>query len=68
MILSTFQNSAYSNWHLIVMFAIVALMLLLANIIRRKVKIFRHLLFPTAIIAGFIGLGLKYLIFAFDVN
>lgn len=68
MILSTFQNSAYSNWHLIVMFAIVALMLLLANIIRRKVKIFRHLLFPTAIIAGFIGLGLKYLIFAFDVR
>jgi len=68
MVLSSFQNSNYIYWQLIFQFGIVSLMLLIANVIRRKVKLFRHLLFPTAIIAGFIGLGVKYLIFGFNVQ
>lgn len=68
MFLSTFQNSNYFYWQLVIQFGIVSLMLLIANIIRRKVKVFRNLLFPTAIIAGFIGLGVKYLIFGLDVQ
>lgn len=68
MVLATFQNSNYLYWQLLVQFGIVSLMLLIANIIRRKVKLFRNLLFPTAIIAGFIGLGVKYLIFGLNVQ
>ena len=39
-----------------------------ANIVRRKIKLFRNLLFPTAIIGGFIGLGIKYLIFGLNLK
>lgn len=63
-----FINSDYSTWNLIVQFGIVALMLLLANIIRRRIKLFRNLLLPTAIIAGFLGLGVKYLISGFNIT
>lgn len=63
-----FINSDYSSWGLMVQFGILSLMLLVANIIRRKVKVFRTLLFPTAIIAGFLGLGLKYLIIGLNVT
>ena len=68
MILQVFDNSDYSNWRLVVMFFIVSLMLLIANILRRRVKLFRNLLFPTAIIAGFIGLGVKYLLFGLNAQ
>lgn len=68
MVLQVFNNSDYSNWRVIVMFFIVCLMLLLGNMIRRRVKIFRKLLFPIAFIAGFIGLGIKYLLFGLDVQ
>src|SRR5690554_7336937 len=68
MVLQVFNNSDYSNWRVIVMFFIVCLMLLLGNMIRRRVKIFRKLLFPIALIAGFIGLGIKYLLFGLDVQ
>src|SRR5690554_2785679 len=68
MILQVFDNSDYSNWRLVVMFFIVSLMLLMANILRRRVKLFRNLLFPTAIIAGFIGLGVKYLLFGLNAQ
>ena len=56
-----FVNSDYSGWTLAVQFGIVSLMLLVANIIRKNVGIFKTLLLPTAIIAGFLGLGLKYI-------
>ncbi|HHW79634.1 MAG TPA: sodium:glutamate symporter [Acholeplasmataceae bacterium] len=68
MIQAAFNNSDYSNWRVIIMFFIVSLMLLIANMIRRRVKLFKKLLFPTAIIAGFIGLGVKYLLFGLDVT
>ncbi|MDD2574981.1 MAG: hypothetical protein PHD47_00770 [Acholeplasmataceae bacterium] len=61
--MNTFQNSAFESWALIIGFAVVALMMMFGNIIRRKVKFFRNLLFPTAIIAGFLGLGIKYLVY-----
>lgn len=43
-------------------------MLFIGNIIRRRIPIFRKLMFPTAIIAGFIGLGVKYLIWGLNIN
>lgn len=61
--MTTISTSAFSTWSLIIWFAIISFMMLLGNIIRRKVKYFRNLLFPTAIIAGFLGLGFKYLWF-----
>lgn len=61
--MGTYQNSAFESWALIIGFAAVALMMMFGNIIRRKVKFFRNLLFPTAIIAGFLGLGFKYLVY-----
>ena len=63
-----FINSEYSTWTLVVQFGIFALMLLIANIIRRRIKLFRNLLLPTAIIAGFLGLGVKYLISGFNIT
>ena len=68
MVLQVFNNSDYSNWRVIVMFFIVCLMLLLGNMIRRRVKIFRKLLFPIAFIAGFIGLGIYYLALMFKLE
>lgn len=61
--MTSFQSSEFKSWELIIGFAILALMMLLGNIIRRKIKFFRNLLFPTAIIAGFLGLGVKYLFY-----
>jgi ESS family glutamate:Na+ symporter len=61
--MTTISTSAFSTWSLIIWFAIISFMMLLGNIIRRKVKYFRNLLFSTAIIAGFLGLGFKYLWF-----
>lgn len=65
---AVFNNSDYSNWRIIVMFFIISLMLLVANTIRRRVKLFRNLLFPTAIIAGFLGLAVKYILFGLDAT
>lgn len=62
----TFINSDYSSWGLAVQFGIVSLMLLFANVIRKRVKIFKSLLMPTAIIAGFLGLALKYIFLSLD--
>ena len=61
--MNSFQSSAFESWALIIGFSVVALMMLFGNVIRRKVKFFRNLLFPTAIIAGFLGLGIKYLVY-----
>ena len=63
-----FINSDYSIWTPIVQIGIIALAIVIANVIRRKVKIFRNLLFPTAIIAGFIGLAIKYVIVSLSIS
>jgi len=52
--------SAY--WGFLVPIGIVFLILLLSNALRRKVKFIRNSLMPTAIIGGFVGLGIKYLL------
>ncbi len=48
-------------WNSIVQITIVCAILLISNAIRRKVKWIRNSLMPTAIIGGFVGLGIKYL-------
>lgn len=58
--MTSITTSAFETWDLIIWFALLSLMMLVGNIIRRKVKVFKNLLFPTAIIAGFLGLGFKY--------
>ncbi len=63
-----FESWDYSHWSAFIQIGIVSLILLIANIIRRKTKIFRTLLFPTAIIGGFIGLGLKYAIWGLNLE
>jgi len=51
----------YGTWQQINQFAYLCLILLFANIIRRKVSILRKSLLPTAVIGGFLALGIKAL-------
>lgn len=66
--MSNFINSDYETWNILIQVAIISLMILLGNTLRRKVILFRNLLFPTAIIAGFLGLGIKYIIFGLNIK
>jgi len=50
-------------WGVIIVL-MIGTMLILANILRRKVKIFRRALMPTAVIAGLIFLIIKEIVFA----
>lgn len=54
-----FSASNHTLWNFILQFGILAGILLLANILRRKVPIFRKSLIPTAVLAGFILLLLR---------
>lgn len=49
-----------SLWNPIIQIGLISALILLANVLRRKVKFFRTSLMPTAVLAGFILLGLKY--------
>ncbi|MCH3976350.1 MAG: hypothetical protein LKF69_00620 [Bacilli bacterium] len=49
-------------WGDFVYFGIIALILLLANVLRRKISFLNRYVIPTAVIGGFLGLGIKYLI------
>ncbi|SHH65046.1 glutamate:Na+ symporter, ESS family [Sporobacter termitidis DSM 10068] len=56
------MDYSYNNaalWNSIIQLGIIALSLLVANILRRKVKFFRNSLLPTAAIAGFLILILR---------
>lgn len=55
--------SAYSAWEGILHLSVLALLLLSANVLRRKIPFLRKSLLPTAVIAGFIGLALKEVVF-----
>lgn len=66
--MENFISSDYSNWSIIVEFGIIALMLIIGNILRRKVVFLKNRLFPTSIIAGFVGLFIKFLIYQFDIR
>ncbi len=47
-------------WNPIIQIGIIASLILLANVLRRKIKFFRTSLMPTAVLAGFLLLGLRY--------
>jgi len=46
-------------WNLLLQFGMVAGIMLLANVLRRKIPLFRKSLLPTAVLAGFITLLLR---------
>ncbi len=48
-------------WSSIIQFALIMAILLLANVLRRKLKWLKASLLPVAVIGGFLGLILKYL-------
>jgi len=52
------------QWSFVIVLVIGGMMLL-ANVLRRKIKPLRRLLMPTAVIAGFVILLVKELVFAF---
>jgi len=55
--------SQFTAWEGMVHFAVLAVLLLFANVLRRKIPFLKRLLLPTAVIAGFIGLLLKETVF-----
>ena len=54
-----FSSTNTQLWSIIVQGGALSLLLLLGNLLRRKVPPFRRSLLPTAVIAGFIGLLLR---------
>lgn len=55
-------------WEGILVFGVLAVLLLFANIMRRKIPFLRRSLLPTAVIAGFIGLIFKETVYAWIVD
>lgn len=55
----TVDFSGYETWQIIIQFAFICLILLLSNVLRRKVPFIKRSLLPTAVIGGFIGLIIK---------
>ena len=56
-----YSASNISLWSLIIQVGLIALFLLLANTLRRKIPFFRKSLMPTAVLAGFLFLILRTL-------
>ena len=54
-----FSAANIALWNPIIQLGIIAGMLLLANILRRKIKFIRNSLLPTAVLGGFILLFLR---------
>ena len=54
-----FTNNNVVLWNFMVQMGMLAAILLLANVLRRKVPFFRKALMPTAVLAGFIALILR---------
>lgn len=48
-------------WNELFQIMLICGLLILAHVIRRNIPFLRRMLIPTSVIAGFIGLGLKYL-------
>ncbi len=62
-ILTTLPASDFNSyWSVVVQIVILCALLLFSNMLRRKVKFIQKSLIPTTIIAGFLGLGIKYLL------
>ncbi len=65
----SFMEYDINYWNGVIQFGILAVSILVANSIRRKVSFIRRLSLPTAIIAGFILLILKYIgLINIDIN
>jgi len=58
-----FDFTAPSNWQSIFYFGLIAGLLILANTLRRKIPSLKKSLLPTSVIAGFLGLILKEVIY-----
>jgi len=56
-------NAGHFGWGVIIVL-LVGAMLILSNILRRKIKFLRRLLMPTAVVAGLLGLIIKEVVFA----
>ena len=54
-----FDFAAEQTWYGIAVFGLIAALMLGSNTLRRKVKLLRQSLLPTAVLAGFIGLLIK---------
>ena len=54
-----FSASNTGLWNVIIQIGLIALFLLLANVLRRKVPFFKKSLMPTAVLAGFLFLILR---------
>ncbi|MCL2264476.1 MAG: hypothetical protein FWC22_00405 [Treponema sp.] len=54
-----FTMDNISLWNFMLQMGIIASILILANIIRRRIPFIRKMLMPTAVIAGFLALGLR---------
>lgn len=54
-----FSSANTSLWNPVIQIGVIAVLVLLANILRRKVKLIRASLIPTAVLAGFILLIIK---------
>ncbi len=48
-------------WNELFQIMLILALLILAHVIRRNIPFLRRMLIPTSVIAGFIGLGLKYI-------
>ena len=58
------QNyESLATWGGIIYFLILSVLLLVGNIIRRKIPLFKKSLLPTAVIAGLLGLIIKEVVF-----
>ena len=55
-----FSQANTSLWNPIIQIGIIAGLILFANVLRRKIGVIRNSLIPTAVLAGFVLLGLKY--------
>ncbi len=63
-----YSNANVSLWDVIIQFGIIAVVILLSNILRRKIPFIRNSLIPTAVLGGFILLIVRNVgIFDFDM-
>lgn len=54
-----FSSTNTAIWNPVIQIGVIAALILLANVLRRKFKIVQRSLLPTAVLAGFILLGIK---------
>ncbi len=64
-----YSNANAALWNVIIQFGVIAVVILLSNLLRRKVAFIRNSLMPTAVLGGFILLLVRSVgLFDFDVQ